>query len=312
MSSKNGKMAHILILTVLRDINIIGQTLERTKFSKGAVMRNLIHKTSAKIFFSLGVVFLLFCLGEGVQSGSLDGGESREQEVKKARLYKDIFPLISESDLYCTFFVLKSKKKLDLKIASAERSEERMFLREGDNFYLKRGQEDGLENGQLFLILEVGEKFKNYGYLTFMRGRAKIIDAGANRATVKLQKACAPVMVGFYLVPFEEKGGLLGKDLGFDILAREGEGVKGKIIYSQDEHNLIGSGDWALVDIGEEDGIQFGQQLLVYRKSKKKGALVKMFGNLIVINVQRKTSTVKVLSCSIPLSIGDRVQTHFK
>jgi len=275
-------------------------------------MRDLIHKTSAKIFFSLVVIFLLFCLGEGVQSSSLDRGESQEQEVKKARLYKDIYPLISESDLYCTFFVLKSKKELDLKITSAERTKERLFLREGDNFYLKRGQEDGLENGQLFLILEVGPKIKSYGYLTFMRGRAKITDVGASRATVKLDKACAPVMVGYYLVPFEEKGGLLGKDLGFDILAREGEGAKGKIIYSQDEHNLIGSGDWALVNVGEEDGVQFGQQLVVYRKSKKKDALVKMFGNLIVINVQKKTSTVKVLSCSTPLRIGDLVQTHFK
>ncbi|NIM59835.1 MAG: hypothetical protein GTO16_12985 [Candidatus Aminicenantes bacterium] len=275
-------------------------------------MRNLIHKTSAKIFFSLVGVFLLLCPGEGVQSSSLNPGESQEQEVKKARLYKDIFPLISESDLYCSFFILKKKSGLDLKIVSAERTEERLFLREGDIFYLNKGKQDGLENGQLFLILEVGPKFKNYGYLTFMRGRAKITDARISRSTAKLDKSCAPIMVGYFLVPFEEKGGMLGKDLGYDILEREGEGAKGKIIYSQDEHNLIGSGDWALVDVGEEDGIQFGQQLVVYRKSKKKGALVKMFGNLVVINVQKKTSTVKVLSCSIPLRVGDLVQTHFK
>ncbi len=276
------------------------------------MMRNLIHKTSAKIFFSLVIIFLLLCLGEVVQSSSLGSGESQEQEVKKARLYKDIFPLISESDLYCSFFVLEQKSGLDLKIISAERTEERLFLREGDIFYLNKGKKDGLENGQLYLILEVGKKFKNYGYLTFMRGRAKITDARVSRSTAKLDKSCAPVMVGYSLVPFEEKGRLLGKDLGYDILAREGEGAKGKIIYSQDEHNLIGSGDWALVDIGEEDGVQLGQQFVVYRRSKKKGALVKMFGNLIVINVQKETSTVKVLSCSTPLRIGDLVQTHFK
>ncbi len=275
-------------------------------------MRNLIHKTSAKIFFSLVIVFLLFCLGEEVQSSSLDRGESQEQEVKKARLYKDIFPLISESDLYCSFFVLKKKKELDLKIISAERTEERMFLRGGDIFYVNQGRKDGLENGQVFLILEIGQKIKNYGYLTFMRGRVKITDARVSRASAKLDKACAPVMVGCFLVPFEEKGGLLGKDLGYDILAREGEGSKGKIIYAHDEHDLIKSGDWALVDLGEEDGIQFGQQLVVYKKSEKKGALVKLIGNLIVINVQGKTSTVKVLSCNNPLKIGDLVQTHFK
>jgi len=274
-------------------------------------MRNLIHKTSAKIFFSLVIIFSLFCLGEEVQSSSLDRGESQEQEVKKARLYKDIFPLISESDLYCSFFVLKNKDELDLKIISAERTEERLFLRGGDTFYLNKGQKYGLENGQIFLILEIGQKIKNYGYITFMRGRAKISDATLSRAAATLDKTCAPVMVGYSLIPFEEKGGLLGKDLGYDILPRETGESKGKIIYSQDEHNLIGSGDWALVDLGEEDGIQFGQQLVVYKRSKKKGALIKMIGNLIVINVQRKTSTVKVLSCNNPLKIGDLVQTHF-
>jgi len=275
-------------------------------------MRNLIHKTSAKIFFSLVIIFLLFCLGEEVQSSYLDRGESQEQEVKKARLYKDIFPLISESDLYCSFFILKNKRELDLKIVSAERTEERLFLRGGDTFFLNKGRKDGLENGQIFLILEIGQKIKNYGYLTFMRGRAKISDATLSRAAAILDKACAPVMVGYSLIPFEEKGGLLGKDLGYDVLPRETGESKGKIIYSQDEHNLIGSGDWALVDLGEEDGIQFGQQLVVYTRSKKKGAFVKMIGNLIVINVQRETSTVKVLSCNNPLKIGDLVQTHFK
>lgn len=275
-------------------------------------MRNLIHKTSAKIFFSLVIIFLLFCLGEEVQSSSLDRGESQEQEVKKARLYKDIFPLISESDLYCSFFVLKKKGELDLKIVSAERTEERLFLREGDTFFLNKGKQDGLENGQVFLILEIGQKIKNYGYLIFMRGRAKISNSTLSRAAATLEKACAPVMVGYSLIPFEEKGGLLGKDLGYDILPRETGESKGKIIYSHDEKDLIGSGDWALVDLGEQDGIQFGQQLVVYTRSKKKGAFIKMAGNLIVINVQRETSTVKVLSCNNPLKIGDLVQTHFK
>jgi hypothetical protein len=275
-------------------------------------MINFSHKTSAKIFFSLVIFFLLFCLGKEVQAGSLDREEGQEKEIKRAKLYKDIYPLISESDLYCSFFILKNKNELDLKIIGADKIEERLLFREGDIFYLNRGKNDGLENGQVFLILEIGQKIKNYGYLAFMRGRAKITETETSRASAKLDKACAPVTVGYYLIPFEEKGGLLGKDLGYDVLPSEVEGSKGKIIYSQDEHNLIGSGDWAIIDLGEEDGIQLGQQLVVYERSKKKGAPVKMFGNMIVINVQKRTSTVKVLSCNNPLKIGDLVQVHFK
>ncbi len=275
-------------------------------------MRNLIQKTPRKIFFSLVIIFLLFCLGESVQPNSLDRDESQEQEVKKARLYKDIFPLVSKSDLYCSFFVLEKKKGLNIKIISAERTEERLILREDDTLYINRGQQDGIENGQIYLILEIGQRIKSYGYLAFMRGRAKIVDARSGRSTAELEKACAPVKVGYYLVPFEEKGGLLGKDLGYDAPPRIAKGSKGKIIFSHDEHNMIGSGDWALIDLGEEDGIQFGQQLVVYRRLKKKGASLKMIGNLVVINVQRETSTVRVLSCNGVLEVGDLVQTHFK
>ena len=249
---------------------------------------------------------------EGVQPNSLDSDESQEQEVKKARLYKDVFPLVAESDLYCSFFVLKKRGDIDIRIISAERTEERLFLREGDTFFINRGQKDGVENGQIYLILEFGQRIIGYGRLVFMKGRAKIVDAREKRSSATLEKACSEVMVGYHLVPFEEKRRLLGKDLGYDVPPRIAEDVKGKIIYSQDEHNLIGSGDWAIINLGEEDGIQFGQQLVVYRKVKKKGATIKMLGNLVVINVQEDTSTVRIISCQDVLKVGDRVQPHFK
>jgi hypothetical protein len=275
-------------------------------------MRNLIHKTSGRIFFSLVTVFLLFCLVEALQPNSLDSDASQEQEVKKARLYKDVYPLVAENDLYCSFFILKKRGDIDIKIISAERTEERMFLREGDTFFINRGQKHGIENGQIYLLLEFGQRFIGYGSLAFMKGRAKIVDAREKRSSAKLEKACAPAMVGYYLVPFEEKGRLLGKDLGYDVPPRIAESARGKIIYSQDEHGLVGSGDWAIINLGEEDGIKFGQQLVVYRKVKKRGATIKMIGNLVVINVQEETSTARVLSCQDALKVGDRVQPHFK
>jgi hypothetical protein len=275
-------------------------------------MRNLIHKTSGKIFLSLVTVFFLFCLVEGIQPNPADRDASQEQEVKKARLYKDVFPLVAENDLYCSFFILKKRGDINIKIISAERTEERRFLREGDTCFINRGLKDGVENGQIYLILELRQRIIGYGSLAFMKGRAKIVDAREKRSTAKIEKACGLVMVGYYLVPFEEKGGLLGKDLGYDVLPRVAEGTRGKIIYSQDEHNLVGSGDWAIINLGEEDGIQFGQQLVVYRKVRKRGASIKMIGNLVVINVQEETSTVRVLSCQGALEVGDKVQPHFK
>jgi len=275
-------------------------------------MRNFILKIPGKIFFYLVVIFLLYFQGEGLKSSPVDGGENKLQEVKKARLYKDIYPLISESDLYCSFFVLENKKELDTEIVGVEREKEKMLLGEHDVFYINKGEEDGIETGHVFLILEIGPKIKKFGHLALMRGRAKIVDTKTSRASAILEKACGQVMVGHFLVPFEEKGGLLGKDLGYDVPLPEGEGLKGMIIYSQREYQLSGSGDWVIIDLGEEDGIQFGQQLIVYRRLKKKDSPLKTVGNLIVIDTQRKTSTVKILSLNDALRVGDLVQTHFK
>lgn len=279
-------------------------------------MKNSIHKISGKIIFSLLTIFLLFFQVDGFGLSPAEGGGSQEQKTKKAKLYRDIFPLISESDLYCSFFVLE-KKELDTKIVGAEKMEERMLLREHDIFFINKGRIDGFETGQMFLILEIGRKIKNpvtkekYGFLALKRGRARIVEVEESRASARLEKACDQVMVGHCLVPFEEKGGLLGVDLGYDVLPPEGEGINGMIIYLVRDYEQIGSGHWALIDLGEEDGLQFGQQLIIYRKLKKSDS-IESIGSLIVIDTQRRTSTVKVLSAKHALKVGDLVKTHFK
>lgn len=279
-------------------------------------MRNFNIKIPRKIFFSLVIIFLLCFLGEGIESSSVDRTENQEQEIKKAKLYKDIYPLISEIDLYCSFFVLE-QEKLDTKIIGTVKGQERILLREHDIFYINKGEQDGIETGQIFLILERGPKIKNplarrrLGRLALKRGRAQIIAVEENSASARLERACQQVMEGYFLVPFEEKRGLMGKDLGYEVAPPEGEALEGRIVYLQRGYQRIGSQHWALIDLGERDGLQFGQQLIIYRRLKKRDPL-KIIGNLIVIDTQDRTSTVKILSSKDAIQTGDLVRAHFK
>ncbi len=280
-------------------------------------MKNYTLKTAAKFLFFFMIIFLLFFQGESVELNPGDGERIQEQEVKKARLYKDVFPLISESDLYCSFFVM-DKVNLDMQIVGSEKEDERMLLRENEVFFINKGNVDGVETGQIYMILEVGEKVRNpitgksFGRLVLKRGRALIFSVEEERAFARLEKACGEVMVGHFLVPFEEKSDFLGKDLGYDVPINEEEGPQGMLIYFQDEYRQISKGQWATIDLGEEDGIHFGQQLVIYRKTKGKKGTIENLGNLIVIDTQMKTSTVKILSSKAPLQVGDLVQPHFK
>lgn len=263
------------------------------------------------------IIFLLCFQGEAIGLNPEDAGIDQEQEAKKARLYKDVFPLITETDLYCSFFAL-DKIDLEAQIVGSEKDKERILIRDNEIFYVNKGSADGFEVGQIYSILQIGEKVRNpvtgkkYGRVVYRRGWAQVVSVEEDRSFAKLEKSCGEVMVGHFLVPFEEKSGLLGKDLGYNVPISEEEGSRGMLIYFQDEYQQISKGHYSIVDIGEEHGIHYGQQLVIYRKTKGKKGTIEKIGNSIVIDTQQKTCTVKILSSNNALRVGDFVQPRYK
>ena len=234
--------------------------------------------------------------------------EEQEYAIEKAKIYQEIYPLLSETDLYCSFFVLDDKMP-EMRIFGAEREYERVQFNNGDIVYINQGRNDGIEEGQIFLVLEVGTVTTEYGPLAFKRGRLRIVALEENTSSARVEKACGPIMLGNYLVPFEEKEGRMGKDLGYDVPPYEGVGLRGRLIYLQRDFFQIGTGAWGLINLGASDGLQIGQQLVVYRKLYEDTPLL-VFANIVVIDTQKRSSTVKVLSCKDALVVGDLVQTR--
>jgi hypothetical protein len=197
----------------------------------------------------------------------------------------------------------------EARIIGAEREYERVQFNNGDIVYINQGRSDGIEEGQIFQVLEVGTVNTEYGPLAFKRGRLRVIALEENTSSARVEKACGPVMVGNHLVPFEEIEGRMGKDLGYNVPPYESVGLRGSLIYLQRDFFQIGTGAWGLINLGESDGLQIGQQLVVYRKIHNDTPLF-VFANIVVIDTQMRTSTVKVLSCKDALLIGDLVQTR--
>lgn len=249
---------------------------------------------------------------EGVPAPERPYQEQQEQEeeyeIEKAKIYQDIYDLLSETDLYCSIFIMDDPAP-EMVILGAERGWERTMLTDGDVVYLNKGRNDGLETGQLFLIFEVPKDIVGYGPLAVKRGRARIVDLEDTRCSAKIEKACGPVEKGHFLVPFEEKESRLGKDLGFDVPPHKADGLDGNVIYLETEFNQIGTGYWAILNLGEEHGVQLGQQLIIYREEEKNAPLY-IFGNVVVIDVQQRTCTVKSLSARDAIRLGDLVMSR--
>jgi len=226
-------------------------------------------------------------------------------DISKAKVYQEFADLINEVDLYCSFS-LWEKEIPGLWIAGAEREYEKKMFSDGDVVYLNKGKGEGVEPGQVFSVLEIRNEIPGYGPLAFGKGRARVQFADDNTAVAVVEEACDPVRTGYYLVPFEEKEGMTGKDLGYDVLPVEAGGVKGGLIYVQNDLRLIATNHWALIDLGSEQGIQVGQQLILYRTTRQDVPL-QILGNCIVIDVKSNTATIKLLSCREVIRKGDRV-----
>jgi len=228
------------------------------------------------------------------------------------KAFQDAYALISQSDMYCSFFALEEEPRL--KIAAAELGSERMLLSDGDLFYFKAGPDDGLKEGQVMMILEIGPKLsvtgskKRPGPVAFRRGRARLVRFDKGDIVLgRVEKACSPVRIGYALVPFVEKEGLLGRDLGYDVPARDEGAPTGRIIFMDNEYTQIGAGQWALIDLGRDEGLHVGQQLTIARRSAQ-GLPLEAFGNAIVIDAGKLTSTVKILSSKDSVRLGDLLQ----
>jgi hypothetical protein len=226
-------------------------------------------------------------------------------EITRAKIYQDLADLINEVDLYCSFLVWEDELP-ELRIIGAERESEKAMFSDGDLIYLNQGKDEGLEPGQIFLVMDIRDQISGYGPLALGKGRARVQYAGEATSVAVVENSCGDVRSGQFLVPFEPKEGMTGKDLGYDVAPEEIEGVKGEVVYLQSDLRQLGSGHWALVDLGAEQGLQVGQQLILYRKMRA-GLPVQILGNCLVIDAQSRTSTVKVLSCRDVLREGDLV-----
>ncbi len=229
-------------------------------------------------------------------------------EISKAKIFQEFYDLISDADKYCSFSVWEDEIP-GLRIIGAEREDEKTMFSDSDVVYLNKGNNGEVEPGQIFWVLEIRDELPGYGPMAFGKGRARIQRANGAMAVAVVEKACNPVCTGYYLVPFEEKKGVTGKDLGYDMLPVESDGVKGNLVYLQNDLRQIATNHWALIDLGAEQGLEVGQQMVLCRRTDK-DLPIKVLGNCIVIDVKSNTSTIKVLSCRDVIRKGDQVMAR--
>lgn len=243
--------------------------------------------------------------------GAAAAGAGGQDQIEKPKIFRDTYPIVTETDYYCSFFVVGAP--LTARIEAADSIDGKILLSDGDEAWARGPAGEAVKIGQVFAVVQVpegfaaGKKAKGLGPIGFRRGRLRVVRVEGERFLARVEKSCGAVRVGDFLAPFEEKAPFLGKDLGYQAVFQEGEVTTGRLVYTREDLIQIGVGDWALIDVGAEQGLQVGRQLTAFSKPEGNRP-ARAAANLVVVDVGPATATVKVLSARDVLRLGDLVQ----
>lgn len=257
---------------------------------------------------SCALVGLLAVLSGGVPRAAAAG----RCQIEKPKIFQETYPLVTDSDLRCSFFVLEATPSA--RIEAAESSDGMTLIGEGQRVWARAADGEDVRPGQVFTIVEKntlppGSKSpQGPGPIAFRRGRLRVLRIEGPRFLGQVEKTCGPIQAGNLLLPFEEKAPVLGKDLGYDAVYKGGGDVPtGRLAFFRDELVQAGIGDWILIDMGSKQGLQIGQQLTVFGKPEGSNP-PRAVANVVIVDAGPATATVKVLSARDALQIGDLVQ----
>lgn len=253
--------------------------------------------------FDLPLFFLILALAVAAVPAV-----GQEAEINRSKIFGEYYQLITDTDLYCSIFLYEEGKPFpNIRIIGAERENEKNHYADNDTVYIDKGKADGIEIGQVFLIVNIGEKVGKYGKVMQRLSRAKVVRIdGDHMSTIRLERSCGGAQVGDSLIPFEEMEGEIGKDQGYANV-EPGVGVSGNVFYIENDFQMAGSGQWALVNVGRRQCVQIGDRLTVFHAARP-NLPREAVSSAIVIDVRGGSATIKILSARDAVSVGDQVQ----
>lgn len=231
--------------------------------------------------------------------------------IKRAYAYMEEELLVTETDLYCSYFI-RNKMDHDLLISGAvEMDSRRLNYTEGDMMYINQGSSSGIKEGDIFLIIQEGEKVKSpingqkLGLLYWQKSLAQVTCLYETSAMVVLRNSCHPVNIGDILIPFKTRPTIFKKKIDYKRCMLP-NAVSGNVVFTSffmtSKRVNVGPEEYVTIDMGKAL-VEEGNFVLFYTIHKKDIPPV-IIGSGIIINAENSNSTVKVLEFSWPVTVG--------
>jgi outer membrane protein OmpA-like peptidoglycan-associated protein len=230
-------------------------------------------------------------------------------KLQKTYVTSDEALLISDTDLNCSYFIRDGMPQ-DIKVVASYQSvDQRIDFSDNDLLFIDKGSKDGLNAGDLLMIISQGKSINKLGHYYQKKSLAEITGIYDHRSLLRLKGGCHPVNIGDFAIPFKPEKTVLAKKIDYMLARIPANPVSGEIVYTDlwfgMPASLSSTSQFVTVDLGQ-GVVGKGTFLLIYRILKSDLPPL-IIGLGIVVQAENTNSTVKILDCNSDIRENDQV-----
>ena len=216
-------------------------------------------------------------------------------------------PAYEEISIQCANYVGDDHDQ-GFRIFGSEEGEAKYNLSTGDVVYLNRGSRDGISPGEMYYSQRRFESPGSNNTFTERTSWLTILAVQEKTSMAEITQACAPVLIGDYLTPYEPiPVPLLSNQPVPTRMTPETGRMRGEIVVALDDQVTLGEGYLVSINLGEEDGVVPGNLFTIFRYVYA-DAPRKVLGELAVLTVQRRNATARIIESWDFIDVGDLIE----
>lgn len=217
--------------------------------------------------------------------------------------------LISDTDLYCSYFIRDSMPQ-DIRIEAAYKPVDlRSDYSDQDSLVVSQGAKEGLKVGDQLMIMSEGESIRGLGRYFLKKSQAEVSSVEAHTAVIQLKTGCHPVNIGDFAVPFKPEQTVFAKKIDYLLARIPDNAIGGKIMYTDLSIGMPASisstFQYVTVDLGQ--GVVAKGTFLLICRNLKDDLPPLIVGLGIVIQAENTNSTMKILDANMDVRVNDSV-----
>lgn len=254
--------------------------------------------------------------GEAAGVGAEVPRPGEQPPVPGAAVGDVLVPAIEEVALQCAHYILQDPEDVSLYVVGSEQGATKIAFAERDVLYLNRGSNAGIKAGDLYTLQHASYEVKHpetgrrVGRKIETTGWGRVILVEENSATLMVEQSCQDIHLGDYVKPLVKVSvPLITRRAPADRLTPPTGKAQGAIVDIGDDSMIAGENQLVSINLGTEHGIAPGNILTVFKVMYPGQPTPRnVLGEIVVVAVQARTSTARVLYSSDAMMNGDRVE----